>query len=440
MSGLALGLIALAITMTLLLLRVHIGLTMLVGGAACFWAVNDGDLSSLLFTLNDLAYSRLSNYDLAVIPLFVMMGQFATHGGLSRSIFRCASAFIGHWKGGMGMSAIGACAGFGAICGSSLATAATMSHVALPELRRHNYSGRLATATVAAGGTLGILIPPSVPLIIYAVLTQESIAKLFVAAVVPGVIAIIGYVLVLRIMVARDESQATVSPRASLAERGRALVNVLPVVGVFLVVIVGIYDGWANPTEAASIGAAACGILAVTQGGMRWKGMRASLLGTAETSAMIFLVLLGADLLNSGLALTQMPGELAAWVIGSGLAPMLVLVIILGLYLALGCVMDSLAMILLTIPIFYPMIMGLDFFGLSESDKSIWFGILALMVVEIGLIHPPLGMNLFIVQRAAGDVPYGETARGIVPFLCSDLARIVLLVAFPGLSLWLLSL
>lgn len=440
MSGLALGLIALAITMSLLLLRVHIGITMLVGGAACFWAVNDGDLSSLLFTLNDLAYSRLSNYDLAVIPLFVLMGQFATHGGLSRAIFRCASAFIGHWKGGMGLSAIGACAGFGAICGSSLATAATMSHVALPELRRHNYSGRLATATVAAGGTLGILIPPSVPLIIYAVLTQESIAKLFVAAIVPGVIAILGYMLVLRIMVARDESQATVSPRASTAERLRALLGVSPVIGVFLVVIVGIYGGWANPTEAASIGAAACGVLAVLQGSMRWSGLRASLLGTAETTAMIFLVLLGADLLNSGLALTQMPGELAAWVIGSGLAPMLVLILILALYLLLGCVMDSLAMILLTIPIFYPMIMGLDFFGLGETEKSIWFGILALMVVEIGLIHPPLGMNLFIVQRAAGDVPYGETARGIVPFLCSDLVRIALLVAFPGLSLWLLSL
>ncbi|MNM15224.1 Sialic acid TRAP transporter permease protein SiaT [compost metagenome] len=392
-----------------------------------------------MYTLNSLAYSRLSNYDLAVIPLFVMMGQFATHGGLSRSIFRCAAAFIGHWKGGMGLSAIGACAGFGAICGSSLATAATMSHVALPELRRHNYSGRLATATVAAGGTLGILIPPSVPLIIYAVLTQESIAKLFVAAIVPGVVAIVGYMIVLRIMVSRDESQATVSPKASGAERVKALVSVSPVIGVFLVVIVGIYGGWANPTEAASIGAAACGILAVWQGGMRWSGFRASMLGTAETTAMIFLVLLGADLLNSGLALTQMPGELAAWVIGSGLAPMLVLLIILGLYLVLGCVMDSLAMILLTIPIFYPMIMGLDFFGMSETDKSIWFGILALMVVEIGLIHPPLGMNLFIVQRTAGDVPYGETAKGIVPFLCSDLLRIALLVAFPGLSLWLLT-
>lgn len=440
MSGLTLGLIALAITMTLLVLRVHIGITMLVGGIACFLAVNGGDFSSLLFTLNDLAYSRLSNYDLAVIPLFVLMGQFATHGGLSRAIFRCASAFIGHWKGGIGMSAIGACAGFGAICGSSLATAATMSHVALPELRRHNYSGRLATATVAAGGTLGILIPPSVPLIIYAVLTQESIAKLFVAAVVPGIIAVIGYMIVLRIMVARENKEASGAEKASGAERLKAFIGVLPVIGVFMVVIVGIYGGWSNPTEAASIGAAACGILAVVQGGMRWEGMRTSLLGTAETTAMIFLVLLGADLLNSGLALTQMPTELAAWVLGSGLEPMLVLIVILLIYLLMGCVMDSLAMILLTIPIFYPVIMGLDFFGMTGVEKSIWFGILALMVVEIGLIHPPLGMNLFIVQRTAGDVPYGETAKGIIPFLCSDLLRIVLLVAFPSISLWLLSL
>ncbi|THG76849.1 TRAP transporter large permease, partial [Pseudomonas sp. A-1] len=333
-----------------------------------------------------------------------------------------------------------ACAGFGAICGSSLATAATMSHVALPELRRHHYSGRLATATVACGGTLGILIPPSVPLIIYAVLTQESIAKLFVAAVIPGIIAVIGYMIVLRIMVARDSDTADSIPKAPASERAKAFVSVLPVVGVFLVVIVGIYGGWANPTEAASIGAAACGILAVIQGGMRWEGIRTSLLGTAETTAMIFLVLLGADLLNSGLALTQMPNELAEWVKNSGLAPMLVLAAILVLYLLLGCVMDSLAMILLTIPIFYPVIMGLDFFGLDATEKSIWFGILALMVVEIGLVTPPLGMNLFIVQRAAGDVPLTETAKGVIPFLASDILRIILLALFPAITLCLLSL
>ncbi|MFP6851029.1 MAG: TRAP transporter large permease [Pseudomonas sp.] len=440
MSGLALGLIAISVTMGMLVLRIHIGVTMLAGGALCYWAVNDGDFNGLLFTLNNLAYSRLSNYDLAVIPLFVLMGQFATHGGLSRAIFRCAAAFVGHLRGGLGISAIGACAGFGAICGSSLATAATMSHVALPELRRHNYSGRLATATVAAGGTLGILIPPSVPLIIYAVLTQESIAKLFVAAVVPGVLAVLGYMIVLRIMVAREQGGCDTPEKVSMAERIKALVKIIPVIGVFLVVIVGIYGGWANPTEAASIGAAACGILAVLQGGMRWSGMRMSLLGTAETTAMIFLVLLGADLLNSGLALTQMPIELMEWVKSAGLEPMLVLVAILLLYLVLGCVMDSLAMILLTIPIFYPMIIGLDFYGLDASEKSIWFGILALMVVEIGLITPPLGMNLFIVQRVAGDVPFMETARGVLPFLVSDLLRIVLLVLFPAISLCLLSL
>ncbi|MNF60358.1 Sialic acid TRAP transporter permease protein SiaT [compost metagenome] len=287
---------------------------------------------------------------------------------------------------------------------------------------------------------MGILIPPSVPLIIYAVLTQESIAKLFVAAVVPGLLAALGYVLVVRLMVAREPEGHSRSEAASAAERFKAFLQVLPVLGVFLVVIVGIYGGWANPTEAASIGAAACGLLAMFQGGMRMEGLRQSLLGTAETTAMIFLVLLGADLLNSGLALTQMPTELAEWVKQSGLAPLLVLCTILLLYLLLGCVMDSLAMILLTIPIFYPVIMGLDFYGMTEMQKSIWFGILALMVVEIGLIHPPLGMNLFIVNKVARDVPYLETAKGVLPFLASDLVRIVLLVAFPGICLWLLSL
>jgi len=284
MGGMALGLMALGITLALLVLRVHIGVTMLVGGMACYWAVNAGDWRALLFTLNNLAYSRLSNYDLAVVPLFVLMGQFATHGGLSKIIFRCAAAWIGHLRGGIGISAIGACAGFGAICGSSLATSATMSHVALPELRRHQYPGNLATATVAIGGTLGILIPPSVPLIIYAVLTQESISKLFVAAIIPGVLAIAGYMLVMWLIVMRQGIRS-VAGSAPWSERVKSLVLVSPMIGVFLVVVVGIYGGWANPTEAAAIGASACGILAVIQGGLRWPGLRQSLLGTAQTGA-----------------------------------------------------------------------------------------------------------------------------------------------------------
>lgn len=436
MSGMAIGLWIFAGLLFLLALRIHVGVGMLIGGAVGFVAMNGGDSSSLLFTLNHLAYARLSNYDLAVIPLFMLMGQFATHGGLSRALFKFAAAFMGHWRGGLAMASTGACAGFGAICGSSLATAATMAQVALPELKAHGYSGRLSTSTLAAAGTLGIMIPPSVPLVIYAVLTQESIGKLFMAAVIPGLIAMVGYMLVIKTIVTLNPSAGPASEKHSWAERLASTLAVLPVMGVFAVVIVGIYGGWSNPTEAASIGAAACGVLAIA-GGMRWKGVKASLIGTAHATAMIFMVLLGADLLNSGLALTQLPAELAEWVKNSGLPPLMVLVAILATYVLLGCVMDSLAMILLTIPIFYPMVMGLDFWGLSLADKSVWFGILALMVVEIGLITPPMGMNVFIIQKMAKDVPYIETAKGVMPFLASDLLRIVLLVAFPGITLWL---
>ena len=426
--------------LVLLVLRVPIGIAMFSVGAGGYVWLTGGDWTPLFNSLKNLAYARLSNYDLIVIPLFLLMGQFATHGGLSRALFRFVAAFMGHWRGGVAMAAVGACAGFGAICGSSLATAATMGQVALPELRRHGYSGRLATGTLAAAGTLGILIPPSVPLVIYAVLTQESIGKLFVAAVIPGLIATLGYMIVIRLSVTFDPACGPAGDRASWSQRMASLVEVLPVVGVFLVVIVGIYGGWANPTEAASIGAAACGLLAFVRGGMRWPGLRASIIGTGHATAMIYMVLLGADVLNAGLAITQLPGELANWVKDSGLAPMLVMAAILVIYVLLGCVMDSLAMILLTIPIFYPVVMGLDFYGMPAVDKSIWFGILALMVVEIGLVHPPLGMNLFIIQKLAKDTPYMETAKGVMPFLASDLLRIVLLLLVPGICLWLVHL
>jgi tripartite ATP-independent transporter DctM subunit len=437
MSGMTIGLLVFAGLLCLLAIRVHVGVGMLIGGAAAFLAMNQGDTAALLFTMNHLAWARLSNYDLSVIPLFMLMGQFATHGGLSKALFRFAAAFLGHWRGGLAMAATGACAGFGAICGSSLATAATMAQVALPELRSHGYSGRLATGTLAAAGTLGIMIPPSVPLVVYAVLTQESIGKLFIAAVIPGLIAMLGYMAVIRIVVTLNPAAGPAGPKVSWGERLAATWSVLPVAGVFVVVIVGIYGGWANPTEAASIGAAACGLLAIIRGGMRWPGIRDSLVGTAHATAMIFLVLLGADLLNSGLAITQLPTELASWVKNSGLPPVAVMIAILVTYVLLGCVMDSLAMILLTIPIFYPVVMGLDFYGLSNNDKSVWFGILALMVVEIGLVHPPVGMNLFIIQKLAKDVPYLETAKGVMPFLASDFIRIGFLVAFPVISLWL---
>jgi tripartite ATP-independent transporter DctM subunit len=435
MSGMSLGFLLFGILITLLVLRVPIGIAMFAVGAGGYVYLTGGETLPLLSSLKNLAYARLSNYDLVVIPLFLLMGQFATHGGLSRSLFRFVSAFLGHRRGGIAMAAIGACAGFGAICGSSLATAATMGQVALPELRRHGYAGSLATGALAAGGTLGIMIPPSVPLVIYAILTQESIGKLFMAAVIPGLIAMLGYMLVIQLLVRWKPEIGPAGPRAGWGERLRSLAEVLPVLGVFLVVIVGIYGGWANPTEAAAIGAAACGILGVTVGGMRLHGLIESALGTAQATAMIFLVLLGADMLNTALALSQMPAELANWVKASALPPLLVIAMILVIYIFLGCVMDSLAMILLTIPIFYPMVMGLDFWSLSQTEKSIWFGILALMVVEIGLVHPPVGLNVYIINRLAKDVPLTETFKGVVPFLLSDLARITLLLLVPSISL-----
>jgi tripartite ATP-independent transporter DctM subunit len=434
MSGIAVGLWIFVLLMGLLALRVPIGVAMFAMGSLGY-AWLSGSVAPLLSAWKNVGYARLSNYDLIVIPMFLLMGQFATHGGLSAALFRFVAAFMGHWRGGVAMASIGACAGFGAICGSSLATAATMGHVALPELRRFGYSGALATGALAAGGTLGIMIPPSVPLVIYAILTQESIGKLFMAAVLPGVIAMVGYMIVVKIVVALRPEAGPAGPRVGWGDRVKAFAQVAPVLGVFLVVIVGIYGGWANPTEAAAIGAAACGVLAVAAGGMRWKGVVDSALGTAQATAMIFLVLLGADMLNTALALSQMPVELAAWVKGSGLHPMVVMVAILVIYILLGCVMDSLAMILLTIPIFYPVVMGLEFHGLSDMDKSIWFGILALMVVEIGLVHPPVGMNVFIINRLAKDVPLVETFKGVMPFLASDLVRIVLLLAVPSISL-----
>ncbi|MBU0751029.1 MAG: TRAP transporter large permease [Gammaproteobacteria bacterium] len=436
MSGTAGGLWMFGSLMLLLVMRIPIGIAMFMVGAGGY-VYFVGDMAPLLNSLKNLAYARLSNYDLIVIPLFLLMGQFATHGGLSRALFRFVAAFFGHHRGGVAIASIGACAGFGAICGSSLATAATMGQVALPELRRAGYSGALSTGALAAGGTLGILIPPSVPLVIYAILTQESIGKLFMAALLPGVIAVLGYVLVVRVVVGFDPAAGPAGSPTPWRERFASFLAVLPVLLVFVVVIVGIYGGWANPTEAAAIGAAACGLLAAISGGMRRDGLLDSLLGTAQATAMIFLVLLGADMLNSALALSQLPAELAAWVRDSGLSPLLVMATILLIYVLLGCVMDSLAMILLTIPIFYPVVMGLDFVGLSQTDKSLWFGILALMVVEIGLIHPPVGMNVYIINRLARDVPLLETFKGVIPFLVSDLLRIVLLLFFPGISLYL---
>jgi tripartite ATP-independent transporter DctM subunit len=340
----------------------------------------------------------------------------------------------------MAMASVTACAGFGAICGSSLATAATMGQVALPEMKANHYSGRFATATLAAGGTLGILIPPSVPLVIYAILAEQNIAKLFLAAFIPGILAAVGYMIVISIVARMSPADAPAGVRHDWSQRVRALLATWPVLLIFLVVIGGIYGGLFTPTEAAAIGCVATGFVAWRSGGLDRKGFLACMYGTAGATGMIFLILLGADVLNVFLALTQMNTELAKWVIGLQLPPLLVMAVIILIYLMLGCIMDSLSMILLTIPVFYPVVMGLDFGGMGAEPKAIWFGIIVLMVVEIGLITPPVGMNVFVINSLARDVPMKETFKFVMPFLVSDLLRIIAIVLFPGLVLFVFDL
>ena len=438
MTGIEWGALMFGVMLLLLAARVHIGMAMLLAGSIGYGFV--AGVEPLLNYFKTAAYARFSVYDLSVVPLFLLMGQFATHGGLSKALFQAGNAFIGHWRGGMAMAGVTACAGFGAICGSSLATAATMGQVALPQMKAHNYSGRFATAAIAAGGTLGILIPPSVPLVIYAILTEQNIAKLFLVAFVPGIIAAIGYMVVIAIVARVSPSDAPAGDRYTWPQRLQALVDTWPVLLIFLVVIGGIYGGFFTPTEAAAIGTVATAFVAWRSGGLRGRGFLQCMYGTAAATGMIFLILLGADVLNVFLALTQLNTELAKWVIGLNMSPVMVMFIIIFIYLVLGCIMDSLSMILLTIPIFFPIIMGLDFYGLDAESKAIWFGMIVLMVVEIGLITPPVGMNVFIINSMAKDVPMKDTFKFVMPFLASDLLRITAIVFFPSIVLFTLKL
>jgi tripartite ATP-independent transporter DctM subunit len=447
--------------------------------------------------LRSETYPIFSSYSLSIVPMFLLMGHFATLGGMSQALFKAAESWLGHRKGGVAMASVGACAGFGAICGSSLATAATMSRVALPELKRYGYSGGFSTATLAAGGTLGILIPPSVVLVIYAILTEQNIAKLFLAAFIPGILAALGYMLAIAIYVRLNPGSAGIAERMPYAQRFRALFDVWPVLLVFFLVVGGIYLGWFTPTEGAAIGAFGTGLIAWLAGGLTWKTLGESFIVTAKSTAMIFFIILGAAFYNGFLALTQMPQEAANYVQASGLSPMMIIVLILVFYLILGCFMDSLSMILLTIPIFWPIVSGLEFtfvsmvelqsarledliasgkeipqallteaqailasgqeltremtreLGLRGVSKgafnrinieqtAIWFGILVLIVVEVGLITPPVGMNLFVINAMDRETPMVETYKSVLYFVGSDLIRVVLLLAFPVITLVLL--
>ncbi|RMD47386.1 MAG: TRAP transporter large permease [Alphaproteobacteria bacterium] len=448
MSGFELAILGFVLMLGAIFLRVPIAAAMAATGFIGTWIVH-GTAAPMLAQLKTLAYDTFSSYSLSIVPLFLLMGQFATKSGMSRALFDAAAVWLGHRRGGIALAAVGACAGFGAVCGSSLATASTMGQVALPEMRRHGYSGALATGVLAAGGTLGILIPPSVILVIYAILTEQNIVKMFIAALIPGILAAIGYMIAVSIYVRLVPDAARTIPPRSWGERWRALIGIWPVVLIFGLVMGGIAGDWNwaqdgvqalfTPTEGAAVGAVATGLYGMWTGGLDWKGFRESVLSTASATGMIFLILLGAQIFNSFLAITQAPQGIADWVSAQGFAPLTVLAAMLVLYLIFGCVMDSLSMILLTIPVFFPIIEALDF-GLSAEEAAIWFGILALIVVEVGLITPPVGMNLFIIHAMARDVPITRTYMGVLPFVLTDLVRVVILVAFPTITLFLVRL
>ncbi len=423
--------------LALVFLRVPIGLAMFVTGLVGLILVTDG--TNMAFSrLKNETFSTFSSYSLSIVPMFLLMGHFATLGGMSSALFKAAEGFLGHRKGGVAMAAIGACAGFGAICGSSLATAATMGRVALPELRQYGYAGGFSTATLAAGGTLGILIPPSVVLVIYAILTEQNIAKLFLAAFIPGIMAAIGYVIAISIYVRVFPGSAGTRPPVPMGERFRALIAVWPVLLVFIAVVGGIYGGIFTPTEGAAVGALGTGIIALVNGGLNWRTLLESFTVTARTTAMIFFIVLGAAFYNGFLALTQVPQELSNWVVSQGYSPWTVLAIILIFYLIFGCLMDSLSMILLTIPIFFPVISVLDF-GMTTEQVAIWFGILVLIVVEVGLITPPVGMNLFVINAMDRATKMIETYKAVMFFVATDIVRVIILVMFPSITLFLIS-
>lgn len=431
------GVAMFAAMVLLMALRVPIAASMFIPGLAGYWLMTD-TATSLNF-LKGSAVARLTVYELSVIPLFLLMGQFATQGGLSRDLFKAAAAVVGHVRGGLAMASVLSAGAFGAVCGSSVATSATITQVAYPEMQRHGYQGRLSTASLAAGGTLGILIPPSVPLVVYAILTEQNIAKLFAAAIVPGVIAMLGYIVVIGLYARSRPDMAPLTPTLPWSEKASALFKIWPIMGIFLAVFGGIYGGVFSPTEGAGVGAVLTLLLGLFKKELKLSGMQAALLSTAETTAMVFMIFLGADMMNATLALTEMPKMVASWVSGLPVPPLGIVTAVLLLYIVLGCVMDELSMLLLTIPVIFPAVMALDLWGLSYEYKALWFGILVLMTVSFGLIAPPVGLNVYVVNNLARDVPMSETYKGLVPFLVWDIVRLGVLLVVPALSLWLVA-
>jgi C4-dicarboxylate transporter DctM subunit len=413
-------------------LRMPIAIALFMVGA--IGMTMETSFDQLLIWLEAAPVGRTASYPLSVIPLFLLMGHLALHCGLSSVLYESARAWFGHRRGGIAVATIGGCAAFGAICGSSIATGATMAAVSLPEMRKLGYSGALSTGSLAAGGTLGILIPPSIILVIYAIITEQSIGDLFLAAVIPGLLAMLYYIIAILIYIHFSPESGPAAERVGWKERITSLKYVWPILVIFFVVIGGIYEGVFTPTEGAAVGAASTGIMAWFRK-ISWEAFKEALIDTAKITGMIYLILIGAEIYGSYMALSELPLSIAEMISGTQLSPYMVVILILVIYIGLGAVMDGLAMILITVPVFLPILLGLDL-GMSNEAKAIWFGILVLSVVETGLITPPVGLNVYVINSLAPDVSLVETFKGVMPFVISDFFRLATIVGFPAVALW----
>jgi tripartite ATP-independent transporter DctM subunit len=428
--------IGFGIVLVLVLLRMPIAFAMgLVGMAGYMYETS---FRGALSMVSRLIIDTSQDYGLSVIPLFILMGLFVNKGGISRELYQVSYAFMGHLRGGLAMATIVACGGFAAICGSSLATAATMSKVAMPQMRKYGYADSLSTASIAAGGTLGILIPPSVILVIYGLLTETSIGKLFIAGIIPGILGILFYILAVRYTVGRNPDAGPAGDRTNWKGRFAALRGVWAVLLLFFLVIGGLYgvlNVWPiyltfSPTEAAGMGAAGAFLIALFRGNLNFKAVSEVLKETAVTTASLFSVLIGAWIFSNFVNVAGLTEGLRDMIATLNMAPWMVMAVILMIYILLGMIFESLSMLLLTVPIFFPLVIGLGF-------DPVWFGVVVVVVTEISLITPPVGLNVFILKNVVGDVTTGTIFKGVTPFWIADIIRLALLVGIPALSLFL---
>ena len=431
MTPLTIGYIGIAILIILLFSGIHIGVVMGLIGFLGMAYISGWDAG--LAVLKTVPYTTFANYGMSVVPLFILMGTLCFYAGISKDLYETVHRWLGHLRGGLAMASVGACAAFASVSGSSLATAATMGTVALPEMKRYKYDPALAAGCIAAGGSIGILIPPSVPLIIYGILANQSIGKLFMAGIIPGILEAVFYIVTIYILCKRSPLMGPQGPRTSFLEKIVSLKATWGVLLLFVVVIGGIYFGVFSPTEAAGVGACGSCIFALSRRRLDWLNFKASIVSSLKTTAMIFVIFLGAMVLGYFLAVTRLPFELAAFVGGLPLNRYVILAFILVVYLLLGCIMDSLAMILLTVPIFFPLITALGF-------DPIWFGVIIVRAAEIGLITPPVGLNVFVIKGITEDIPMYTIFRGIIPFFIADICHVALLVAVPQIATFLPSL